>query len=214
MAVHRAADVEEQQHLDRIAPLGPHLDVQPALTRRAVDGAVDVQLLGRAFAGEAAQAAQRHLDVARAQFDRVVQVPVFALLPDLDRAAVAAGAADADALGVVAAVAEGAGSAGADPLVPALVALFLLLQALLQRLHQLVETAERLNLRLLLVGQVFFGQQPQPVLGDVGGDLFAGADALQPLEHLAEDLIEAVVTLLVPDQDGARLVVAGLAVAP
>src|SRR5690606_28086278 len=111
MAVHRAADVEEQQHLDGVAPLGPHMNVQPALTRRAVDGAVDVQLLGRAFAGEAAQAAQGHLDVARAQFDRVVQVPVFALFPDLDRAAVPPRPADADALRVVAAVAEGAGSA-------------------------------------------------------------------------------------------------------
>src|SRR5690606_27283304 len=123
MPVHRAADVQEQQHFDGVAPLGPHLDVQPALTRRAVDGAVDVQFLGRALAGEAAQAAQGDLDVARAQFDRVVQVAVFALLPDLDRAAVTAGAADADAFGVIAAVAEGAGSARADPLVAALVAL-------------------------------------------------------------------------------------------
>src|SRR5690606_34353773 len=101
MAVHRAADVEEQQHLDGVAPLGPHVDVQPALTRRAVDGAVDVQFLGRALAGEATQAAQGHLDVARAQFDRVVEVPVFALFPDLDRTTVTAGAADADTLGVV-----------------------------------------------------------------------------------------------------------------
>ncbi|MNI75290.1 hypothetical protein D3C73_1314280 [compost metagenome] len=111
-------------------------------------------------------------------------------------------------------MAEGAGSAGADPAIAALMALLLLLQPLLQRLHQLVEAAQRLDLGLLLVGQVFLGQQPQPVLGDVGGDLLAGADALQPLEHLAEDLIEAVVVLLVLDQNGARQVIESLHVAP
>nr|WP_252970141.1 hypothetical protein [Brevundimonas vancanneytii] len=57
---------------------------------------------------------------------------------------------------------------------PALMALLLFLEPLLQRLHQLLETAEGLDLGLFLVGQVFFGQQAQPVLGDVGGDLFAG----------------------------------------
>src|SRR5690606_1427060 len=101
-----AADVEEQHHLDGVAPLGPHLDVQPALTRRAVDGAVDVQFLRRPLSGEAAQAAQSDLDIAGAQFDAVVQIAVFALLPDLDRPAMLARPADAHAFGVVAAVAE------------------------------------------------------------------------------------------------------------
>ena len=70
MAIHRAADVEEQQQLDRIVPLGPHLDVEPALARGAVDRRVEVELVGRAFAGEAAQPAQRDLDVAGAELAR------------------------------------------------------------------------------------------------------------------------------------------------
>ena len=57
MAIHRSADVEEQQHLDRIVPLGTHMDVEPAAARGAVDRPVEVQLLGRAFAGETAKPA-------------------------------------------------------------------------------------------------------------------------------------------------------------
>jgi hypothetical protein len=109
--------------------LGAHHDVEPAgVARRGGDGAVEVEFVLGAFAGEAAQAAQRDLDVARAELDRVVEVAVLAVLPDLDRRAVAGRlAADADALGVVAAVAEGRGAAGADPLAAALVAFLLLL---------------------------------------------------------------------------------------
>src|SRR6185503_17166518 len=111
--------------------LGHHADVEQAGLRGGlVDGVVEVELEVGALAREAAQAAQRDLDVARAELERVVVVAVGALLPQLHRAAVAARAADADALRVVAAVAEGRGAAGADPLVAALVAAFLLFQAL------------------------------------------------------------------------------------
>ena len=73
-----------------------------------------------------------------------------ALVPDLHRALVAALVlADADALRVVAVGAERAGAAGADHLAAALVALLLLLEALLQRLHQLVP-AHLLDRGLLL----------------------------------------------------------------
>ena len=90
VVVHRAADVEEQQHLHRVVPLRHHLDVEPAgVARGRADGVVEVELLGRAFAREPAQAPQRDLDVARAEFDRVVEVAVLALVPDLHRAAVA-----------------------------------------------------------------------------------------------------------------------------
>jgi hypothetical protein len=50
--VHRAADVEKQQHLDRIVPLRPHQDVEIALVRGAFDGAVEIEFLGRAGAGK------------------------------------------------------------------------------------------------------------------------------------------------------------------
>ena len=52
--VHGAADVEEHQHLDGIAPLGPHVDVEVALVRGALDGAVEVELVRRALACELA----------------------------------------------------------------------------------------------------------------------------------------------------------------
>jgi hypothetical protein len=55
-------------------PLGPHVDVKPALARGAVDRAVEVQFLRRAFPGEAAQAAERDLDVAGAELLVAVEV--------------------------------------------------------------------------------------------------------------------------------------------
>jgi hypothetical protein len=89
--VHRAADIEKQQHLDRVVTLRPHLAVEPAgVARGTGDGAFEIEFLGGAFAGKAAQAAQGDLDVARAELDAVVEVAVFALLPDLDRRAVLA----------------------------------------------------------------------------------------------------------------------------
>jgi hypothetical protein len=71
--------------------------------------------------------------------------------------------ADAHALGVVAVGAERRGAGGADPLVAALMALLLLLEALLQRLHELVPAAQRLDLRLLLVAEIAHASFLQPV---------------------------------------------------
>ncbi len=91
MRIHRAADVEEQQHLDAVAPLRDEMQVEVARIRRgALDRAVHVELLGHAFAREAAQLAQRDLDVARVELDVAVEIPEAALVPHLDRAAVAA----------------------------------------------------------------------------------------------------------------------------
>src|SRR5690606_938333 len=69
MAVHRAANIEEDQHIDLVTAFRHQLDVEITLMRGCLDGAVEVQLGRRAFAGEAAQAAERHLDVARAKLD-------------------------------------------------------------------------------------------------------------------------------------------------
>ena len=156
-----------------------------------------------AFARELAQPAQRDLDVARAEFLAVVVVLVGALVPDLDRALVLAGAADAHALRVVAAVAEGRGAAGADPLVAAFVSLLLLLEAFLERFHELVP-AHLLDLGLFLGGELALQRLAQPVerhfLGEVG-------QHLDTLEVGGEGAVELVVVLLVLHQRGAREVV-------
>src|SRR3546814_17923561 len=74
------------------------------------------------------------LDVAGAQFDAVVEILVFALVPDLHGTAVARLVlADAHAFGIVAIGAEGRGACRADPLAAALMAALLFLEALFQR---------------------------------------------------------------------------------
>ena len=142
--------------------------------------------------------AQRDLDVARVELDVAVEVAEAALVPDLDRAAVAAALlADADALGVVAVGAERAGAAGADPLDAAGVARLLLREPLLQRLHQLVPAAQRLDLRLVLGREQPLELLPQPLLGDLRADV---EDRVDALEVRREREVEAVEERLVLDQ--------------
>src|SRR5262249_38756064 len=99
--IHRAPDDEEQQQLDRVAPLGRHMNGDTGLPRGAVDRRVDIELVGRALAREFAQAAQRYLDVAGAQLAGAVEILELALVPYLERALVLALAADPHALGIV-----------------------------------------------------------------------------------------------------------------
>src|SRR6185437_5304314 len=201
--IHRAANIEEQQHLDPVAPLRPHLNVQPAgVARRVLDRRVEIELVGHALAREAPQPAQRDLDVAGVDLDRVVEIAERALVPDLDRAAAAAALlADAYALGIVAVRAERTRAGSADPFRPALVASPLLVQPPAQRLHQLVPSAERGDHRLLLVGQIVFDHLAQPFLGDFGVNVEQAGDTL---EVVAEGQVEAVVQRLVLDQAGPR----------
>src|SRR4029077_14813830 len=122
--------------------------------------------------------------------DLVVEIAELALVPHFDRAVVAVPVlADPHPLGAVAIGAEGRGPRRADPFAAALVALLLLLQALAQRLHQLVPAAERLDLPLLLVRQVPLAELAQPLLGN--GDPLRRW-CLQPLEAAAEDAVELV----------------------
>src|SRR5690606_34169255 len=109
--IHRAADVEEEQQLDRVATLRAQANVEPAAPGGAVDRAVEIEFLGRTLAREAAQAAQRDLDVARAELAVAVKVAELALLPHLDRAPMPPAAADPHALGIVARMAVGRGAA-------------------------------------------------------------------------------------------------------
>ena len=91
MVVHRPADIEEQQQLHRVVPLRHHLQIEPAgIVRGRADRAGQVEFEFGALAGELAQPAQRQLDVAGAELDRVVEIAELAPVPDLDGAAVAA----------------------------------------------------------------------------------------------------------------------------
>src|SRR5438105_1500316 len=124
--VHRAADVHQHQHLDGVAPLWAHVDVEVGLARRVVDRALQVELVRRAFARKLSQPSQRHLDVARAEFHLVIEVSVLAHVPYLQRTAIPRlFLSDAHALRVVAVGAEGRSAASADPFGAALMAALL-----------------------------------------------------------------------------------------
>ena len=90
VVVHRAADIEKQQHFDLVVPLGHQLQIQKTgIVGGGADGAIHVQLFFGTFAGEFAQAPQRQLDIANTQLDIVVVVAEFAFVPNLHRAAMA-----------------------------------------------------------------------------------------------------------------------------
>nr|GFD47581.1 hypothetical protein [Tanacetum cinerariifolium] len=74
MRVHRTADVKQQQQLDGVTAFRPHLDVQQAgIACGVINRAVDVQLVGRPLTRELAQTPQSHFDVARAQFNPIIE---------------------------------------------------------------------------------------------------------------------------------------------
>ena len=201
--VHRAADVEEQQHLHPIAAFGYEVQIEPArILRCPFDRRIEIELFRHAFASETAQAPQRDLDVARVQLHRVVEIAERALVPDFHCAAAASAfLTDADALGVVAIGAERARSRGADPFRAALVARALLAEPGLQRFHQLVPAAERFDQGLFLVAQRAFDRLPDPFFGNLRPDV---EHAFDPVKVRAEGEVEAVVQRLVLDEAGAR----------
>ena len=90
-------------------------------------------------------------------------------------------------------------------LLAALVAALLLLEALLQLLHDLVPAAQRLDLGLLLLRQVELGHRAQPLLGDLR--LQRLAHQVEALEDVAEHLVELVEVALVLHQRGAREII-------
>ena len=64
MVIHRASDIEKQQHFDGIAALWPQLHIQKALFRGALDGAVQIQLFGSPRAGKLPQPPEGYFDSA------------------------------------------------------------------------------------------------------------------------------------------------------
>ena len=113
--------------------------------------------------------------------------------------------ADPHAFRIVALRAERRGAGGADPLVAALVALLLLLEALLQRFHELVP-AHRLDLFLLLLAEILLGELLQPFGRDLRL-LHRVEQVFQAFEGGPEHPVELVEIALVFHQRGARQVV-------
>jgi len=113
--------------------------------------------------------------------------------------------ADAYAFGVVAVGPERRGAGGADPFLAALMAAFLLGEPLTQGLEKLFEAARRLDLLLVLLGQIFLGELFKPF-----GWYFRGVrllDQVETLEDVTEHAIELVEIALVLHQRRARQVV-------
>src|SRR5579863_3092374 len=126
------------------------MHVDEAALCAARDRGVEIKLLGRAFARETAEPAQRDLHRTGPESLVAVEVLKIASVPDFHRAAMPAPVlADPDALRVLAIGAEGRGPGRADPFRAALMAAFLLGEPLAQRLHQLLE-AQGLQLGALL----------------------------------------------------------------
>ena len=205
--VHRAADIQQQQHGDGVALLGAHLDVEIALAGGVADRLVKVQFVLRALAGPFAQALHGDLDVPCTELDLVVVVLELALVPDFHGAAVAGLVlADAYAFGIVAIRSKRRSSAGADHLVAAFVALLLLFEALFQRFHQLLEAAHGLDFGHLLGGQEFLAHLLEPFLGQVL-DVDRVGQRVEAFEDVGEDAVELVDVALVFHQGGAGEVV-------
>jgi hypothetical protein len=113
--------------------------------------------------------------------------------------------ADAHAFGMIAVGAERRGACRPDPLAAALMPALLLCEPLAQGLEQLVETAQRLDLLLLLLGQILLGELFQPFRRDFRRRGLA--HQFEALEHVAEHAIELVEIALILHQRGAREIV-------
>ena len=159
--------------------------------------AVEIEFGRCALAGETTQATKRHLDVAHPQFDAVVEIAEFALLPDLDRCPVAHRfATDADALRMVATMPIRRRPGGADPFAATGMPLLLFGEPLLQLLEQFF-VAQFLQLEPVFLRQVPFGRQPQPVLGHHD---IQPRQRFNALEIFPEGAVETVVQGLILDQ--------------
>ena len=112
---------------------------------------------------------------------------------------------DAHAFGIVAIGAERRGAGGADPFVAAFMALLLFFEAFFQRLHELFPAAQRLDLLLLFLGEIFFGERAQPFFRDLRED--RGIEIFESFEDVPEHPVEFVEIALVLHERRAREVI-------
>jgi len=78
------ANIEQEQQLDRISPLGPHPNIEPTLPGCSVNRRVDIKLFRRTFARKFAQTAHRDLDITSAKFACLIKILKLAFFPNFD----------------------------------------------------------------------------------------------------------------------------------
>ena len=201
VVIHAATDVQQHQHLHAVVALWHHPDVKVAsVACRFPDGVVQIQLQLSALARKAAQTAQGDLEVADPKLNRVIVVPELALVPHLDRRAIASRfSAHTDTFRMVATISKRGGATRPDPSVSPGMTSFLFLQALFEHLHELVP-AVFFKLSLLLWCQPALKLLDQPVQRD----FFASWQLhLHGLVITAKGAVESVKQGLVLDQCGA-----------
>src|SRR5690242_12447926 len=187
-------------------PLRPHQYIEVAFVGRSLDGAVEIKFLRRPRAGKFAKATQREFDIACTEFDVVIEIFKFSLVPDFDSPKIAIGfLPDANTFRIVAIGAKRGRSGGANPLGSPLMASLLFGQTFAQSFEQFVQASHGLDLLLLFFGQIFFRKFLQPVGRYVGiRDLFK---CFKSLEDMPEYAIEFVEVALVFNQGRARQII-------
>ena len=86
MVVHRSADIEEQQNLHLIVPLGYQFEIEvAAVVSCRFDRVRQIKFGGRAFTGKFSKPSKRDLNVADTDLDTIVEVFEFAYPKPLPR---------------------------------------------------------------------------------------------------------------------------------
>src|ERR1700747_1026206 len=97
------------------------MHIEIAVVSSLLDRGVEIEFIWRAGAGEFAQAPERDLDVADAEFDIAVEILELAAVPHLHGAEIAVLLLpDPDAFGIITLGAERGRAGGADPFIAAL----------------------------------------------------------------------------------------------
>jgi hypothetical protein len=201
VGVHRAADVHHEDDARVGAPRGAGHDLELAcVLRRSVDRLLEIELALGALAREGPQLAKGELDLPHVEDDVAAVALVGARVGRLDRASSSGMFAHAQAARVYPLPSERRSASRSDPSVSAVVPLFLLAQALLEKALQLGEI-EGLEQRALFVGELgALGGILQPCQELVGDCLGVGVDAAKVG---GERYVERVEVCLAVDEDRA-----------
>ena len=132
MGVHRAANIKKGEHFNRVAPLRPHLYIQPALLGCAAYRSIKIKFIQRAFAGKFTQTAKRDFDISSPNLAVAIKIFKGPLIPDLGCFFVVAfSLTNADTFGVIAISAKGGCACCTDIFTPAFMAFILIFDCLL-----------------------------------------------------------------------------------